>query len=240
MSAAIVRVNGCGGGSGWASARTRGMILAAPPSGGDHGCRGVTILLPSGADRAHGWLPWAYLFTGAFSSPTCWLAGLVGDGIPAPAPLAADSGDLVAEIDGHGYCVLPWVDGEHVEGTGLTLDQVRDLGCVLARLHESLGRHAPSPVPEHPPAAKVGDPAKADQAAVGLIDRLRSTPVTDFAKAAMEARRERRDLITRYAEARPETDVPAGPFGWTHGDLTGLPQRSTVRSLRMADCTDDQ
>ncbi|MFE3860610.1 phosphotransferase [Streptomyces goshikiensis] len=147
------------------------------------------------------------------------LAGLAGDGIPAPAPLAADSGDLVAEIDGHGYCVLPWVGGEHVEGTGLTLDQVRDLGCVLARLHESLGRHAPGPVPEQPPAAKVGDPAKADQAAVGLIDRLRSTPVTDFAKAAIEALHERRDLIARYAEARPETDVPAGPFGWTHGDF---------------------
>lgn len=29
------------------------------------------------------------------------LAGLAGDGIPAPAPLAADTGDLVAEIDGH-------------------------------------------------------------------------------------------------------------------------------------------
>ncbi|AKL71022.1 phosphotransferase [Streptomyces sp. Mg1] len=147
------------------------------------------------------------------------LAGLASDGIPAPAPLAGASGDLVAEIDGHGYCVLPWVDGEHVEGTGLTLDQVRDLGAVLARLHESLRRHAPGPLPEQPPAAKVGDPAKADRAAVVLIDRLASAPVTDVAKAAIEALDERRDLITRHAEARPETDVPAGPFGWTHGDF---------------------
>lgn len=147
------------------------------------------------------------------------LAGLARDGISAPAPLTADNGDLVAEIDGRGYCVLPWVDGEHVEGTDLTLDQVRDLGCVLARLHESLGRHSPGALPEQPPAAKVGDPAKADRAAVALIDRLESAPVTDFAKAAIEALHERRDLITRYIEARPENDVAAGPFGWTHGDF---------------------
>ncbi|MGW7327380.1 phosphotransferase [Streptomyces sp. NPDC054840] len=147
------------------------------------------------------------------------LAGLAGDGIPTPTPLAADNGDLVAEIEGHGYCVLPWVDGQHVEGTGLTLDQVRDLGRVLARLHESLTSHAPGPIPEQPPAAKVRNPAMADRAAGALIDRLQSIPVTDFAKAATEALHARRDLIARYAEARPETDVPAGPFGWTHGDF---------------------
>ncbi|MBT2405334.1 MULTISPECIES: phosphotransferase [unclassified Streptomyces] len=35
------------------------------------------------------------------------LSGLANDGIPVPAPLAADGGELVVKIGGHGYCVVP-------------------------------------------------------------------------------------------------------------------------------------
>ncbi|WP_317453682.1 phosphotransferase [Streptomyces sp. CBMA152] len=147
------------------------------------------------------------------------LADLARDGIPVPAPLPADGGDLVVEVGGHGYCVLPWVDGEHVQGTDLSLDQARDLGALLARLHEGLRRHGPGPLPESAPAAKVRDVAEADQAAAVLLVRLPAEPVTDFDKAAIEALHDRRALLARYTVARPEGEVSAGPYGWTHGDF---------------------
>ncbi|MFF7081249.1 phosphotransferase [Streptomyces lavendulae] len=147
------------------------------------------------------------------------LVDLAREGIPVPAPLSAANGDLVAEVGGHGYCVLPWVDGEHLQGTDLPLDQVRDLGALLGRLHEGLRRHGPGPVPEQAPVAKVRDVTEADRAAAGLLSRLPSAPVTDFDKAAAEALYDRRRLLARYADARPDGEVAAGPYGWTHGDF---------------------
>ncbi|MFB7178577.1 phosphotransferase [Streptomyces sp. NPDC056257] len=147
------------------------------------------------------------------------LVDLAREGIPVPAPLPADGGEFVAEVGGHGYCVLPWVDGEHIQGTDLTLDQARDLGAVLARLHEGLRRHGPGPVPEQAPTAKVRDVAEADRAAATLLGRLPADPVSDFDKAATEALQDRRGLLARHADAQPEGDVPAGPYGWTHGDF---------------------
>ncbi|MCX4529879.1 phosphotransferase [Streptomyces sp. NBC_01551] len=87
------------------------------------------------------------------------LADLAGEGFPVPEPLTAEGGDLVAEVGGRGYCVLPWVEGDHVPGTELALDQARDLGALLAR------------------------------------------------------------LLARHAGRRPTGEVPAGPYGWTHGDF---------------------
>ncbi|KOU23529.1 hypothetical protein ADK52_17280 [Streptomyces sp. WM6372] len=147
------------------------------------------------------------------------LVDLAREGIPVPAPLPTEGGELVAEVGGHGYCVLPWVDGEHVQGTDLTLDEARDLGALLARLHEGLHRHGPGPVPEQAPTAKVRDAAEADRAAVTLLSRLPADPVTDFDKAATEALHDRRGLLSRHAGARPDGEIPAGPYGWTHGDF---------------------
>ncbi|WP_338709600.1 phosphotransferase [Streptomyces virginiae] len=147
------------------------------------------------------------------------LVDLAREGIPVPAPLFEAGGDLVVEVGGHGYCVLPWVDGEHLQGTDLPLDQVGDLGALLGRLHEGLRRHGPGPVPERAPVAKVRDVAEADRAAAALASRLPADPVTDLDKAAAEALRGRRGLLARYADARPDGEVPAGPYGWTHGDF---------------------
>ncbi|MEU9039699.1 phosphotransferase [Streptomyces sp. NPDC048352] len=147
------------------------------------------------------------------------LADLAREGIPVPAPLFAEGRDLVVEVGGHGYCVLPWVDGEHVQGTDLTLGQARDLGALLARLHTGLRRHAPGPLPEQAPATKVRDVGAADQGAAALLGSLPADPVTDFDKAATEALHDRRGLLARHADARPEGEIPAGPYGWTHGDF---------------------
>ncbi|MEU3408855.1 phosphotransferase [Streptomyces sp. NPDC006670] len=154
------------------------------------------------------------------------LVDLAREGIPVPAPLADASGDLVVEVGGHGYCVLPWVDGEHLQGTDLPLDQVRDLGALLGRLHEGLRRYGPGPVPEQAPVAKVRDVAEADRAAAALVSRLPADPVTDLDKAAAEALHSRRGLLARYAGARPDGEVPAGPYGWTHG---GFQYRNLLR-----------
>ncbi|MFJ9344763.1 phosphotransferase [Streptomyces sp. NPDC101733] len=147
------------------------------------------------------------------------LGDLARTGIPVPAPLPAHSGELVAEVAGHGYCMLPWVDGEHVRGTDLTLGQARELGTLLARLHDGLRRYGPGPVPEEAPAAKARPMIEADRAAVTLLGRLPAAPATDFDKAATEALHDRRGLLVRHAGARPEGEVPAGPYGWTHGDF---------------------
>ncbi|MET8751054.1 phosphotransferase [Streptomyces sp. NPDC004667] len=147
------------------------------------------------------------------------LVDLAREGVPVPAPLFDAGGDRVVEVGGRGYCVLPWVDGEHVQGTDLPLDQVRDLGALLGRLHEGLRRHGPGPVPERAPVAEVRDVAEADRAAAALAGRLPSDPVSDLGKAAAEALRGRRGLLARYADTRPDGGVPAGPYGWTHGDF---------------------
>ncbi|MGW6852721.1 phosphotransferase [Streptomyces virginiae] len=143
------------------------------------------------------------------------LAGLAGDGLPVPAPVATASGDLVAEFDGHGYRVLAWVDGRHVPGTELTLDQARELGVLLARLHHALGRHAPGPLPDRPPPAEATGVATADSAAEALTARLPADPMPGLDAAL----RERRALLNRYADRRPDGEIPAGPYGWTHGDF---------------------
>ncbi len=143
------------------------------------------------------------------------LAGLADEGLPVPAPLATEGGDPVAEIDGHGYCVLPWVDGRHVTGTELTLDQARDLGALLARLHQALRRHSPGPLPDRPPPAKVTCVTTADSAAGALSVRLPADPMPGL-DAALRARRV---LLARYADRRPDGEIPAGPYGWTHGDF---------------------
>ncbi|MEU6765522.1 phosphotransferase [Streptomyces sp. NPDC046853] len=147
------------------------------------------------------------------------LVDLARESVPVPAPLPAEGGDLVVEADGHGYCVLTWVDGEHVQGTDLTLGQVRDLGALLGHLHEGLRRCGPGPVPEQAPVAKVRDVAEAERAAVALLGHLPADPVTDFDKAVSEALHDRRRLLARHADACPEGEEPTGPYGWTHGDF---------------------
>ncbi|MGR4883952.1 phosphotransferase [Streptomyces sp. LARHCF249] len=61
--------------------------------------------------------------------------------------------------------------------------------------------------------------AEADQTAAALLGRLPAHPVTVFDKAAAEALQDRRGLLARNAGAPPEGEVPAGPYGWTHGNF---------------------
>ncbi|MGW1642183.1 phosphotransferase [Streptomyces lavendulae] len=144
------------------------------------------------------------------------LPHLAAEGVPVPVALTSDSGETVVETGGHGYCVLPWVAGSHVEGTDLPVYQARDLGVLLGQLHEGLRHHVPAPVPEHPPTAKVRPAARAVEAAQALMTRLPKTP---FGKAAEEALRGRLELLAGFDVRPPAGEEPAGSFGWTHGDF---------------------
>ncbi|MFF2191702.1 phosphotransferase [Streptomyces sp. NPDC058157] len=144
------------------------------------------------------------------------LPDLAAEGIPVPVALTSESGETVVETGGHGYCVLPWVAGSHVEGTDLPVAQAGELGVLLGRLHEGLRHHAPGPVPEHPPISKVRPAERADEAARALMARLPETP---FGRAAGEALSERQELLARLGDRHPAGEEPAGPFGWTHGDF---------------------
>lgn len=147
------------------------------------------------------------------------LPHLSGEGLPVPAALEAADGEHVVEICGQGFCVFPWIEGTHVQGTSLDLDQSRELGSLLASLHMSLTRHVPEPVPDRVPASKVIDPAAATRAADGLLARFPADLVEVFEREAVEALHERKATLTLHANRRPRSGHPAGPYGWTHGDF---------------------
>ncbi|MEU8269879.1 phosphotransferase [Sphaerisporangium sp. NPDC049002] len=145
-------------------------------------------------------------------------------GLPVCAPRATVSGDVVAEIDGRGFCVLPWAEGSHRPGAALTVNETADLGRLVGRLHEALA--APDigldPVADRP-RMKV-TPANA---ALAEADRFLQIIATReerdaFDAATLEALRQRRELLFGRASEAPRDDLTLGPVGWTHGDLQPL------------------
>ncbi|MEU2956251.1 phosphotransferase [Streptomyces xanthochromogenes] len=147
------------------------------------------------------------------------LSHLAADGLPVPAPLATPDGTHVVEVAGHHYCVFPWVDGGHVPGINLTAEQAHELGVLLARLHESLKEHGPGPLPEQPPTAKVTAPDQAAATADRLLALMPPDSADPFDRTAARALEERKILLDKHADAHPAGSVPAGPYGWTHGDF---------------------
>ncbi|WP_329581960.1 phosphotransferase [Kitasatospora sp. NBC_01250] len=151
------------------------------------------------------------------------VAALADSGLPVGRARLASSGDSVVEIDGRGYCLLPWTEGSHLSGTDLTLDQAAELGVQLGSIHRGLNSGTVSAaLPEAPQrlAASVTTPEAAVQEAdrlLALIDGRESrTPFDD--EAAVELGR-RKMLLSKYGHQRPATEVATGPIGWTHGDV---------------------
>ncbi|MFI6347193.1 phosphotransferase [Streptomyces sp. NPDC050560] len=147
------------------------------------------------------------------------LSALADDGLPVPAALSDSGSRHVLEVGGHGFCVLPWIDGSHTQGADLPLGEAHALGALLARLHRSLSRHAPGPVPDRAPSVQVTSATTAAGAADALAARFPEAPAEVFDKEAVEALRERKALLKRYGDRRPADDSPAGAYGWTHGDF---------------------
>ncbi len=151
------------------------------------------------------------------------LPALAEGGIPVIVPVVASSGGVVVEVGRSGYCLFSWARGAHVRGVDLPLPQVRRLGAILGKLHLAL-RHAAeigalAAVPDSL-AADVVTPERASEKADRLAAAARAHGTGDaFDGAALDALAKRRVLLAEYAALRPEGDVPAGPYGWTHGDF---------------------
>ncbi|MFJ3767048.1 phosphotransferase [Streptomyces sp. NPDC090082] len=151
------------------------------------------------------------------------LPALAEAGIPVIVPVVGSSGGVVVEVGESGYCLFPWAQGAHVRGVDLPIAQVWRLGAVLAKLHLAL-RHtaetgALAAVPDSI-AADVVTPERAAEKADRLTSAARSHgPGDAFDAAVLVALAKRRVLLAEYAALRPEGDIPAGPYGWTHGDF---------------------
>ncbi|MGW1563974.1 phosphotransferase [Streptomyces sp. NPDC002144] len=151
------------------------------------------------------------------------LCALATEQIPVCAPLATSSSDVVADVRGHTYCVLPWIDGGHQRGVDLAASQVAELGIMLGRIHLALAAHPPGTMPDQVPPAKVTSVDKAVTASERFSEIVATTSTpSEFDLVVAEAMERRRVLLGKYAYLRPTTTIPLGPFGWTHGDFQCL------------------
>ncbi|GHB74190.1 hypothetical protein GCM10010377_75720 [Streptomyces viridiviolaceus] len=148
------------------------------------------------------------------------LSALARGQIPVCVPLRTTSGDLVAEVGSHAYCVLPWIDGSHQRGVDLSASQVAELGIMLGRIHLALVTQPPGNAPDQLPPAKVTSVAEAVTASERFSDIVGSSAApSEFDRTVAKFMERRRILLDKYAHLRPAAGIPLGPFGWTHGDF---------------------
>ncbi|BCB74607.1 hypothetical protein GCM10022251_81360 [Phytohabitans flavus] len=127
---------------------------------------------------------------------------------------------MITLTDG-AYCVLPWIDGHHPTGPNLTVWQAQHLGTVIGQIHRTLNDpDTPADLPPvgQPPAARVIQPDHA----LAEAERFRTAAAAAhaaFDREVIELLEQRIQLIDKHAHERPTSDEPAGPYGWTHGDL---------------------
>lgn len=150
---------------------------------------------------------------------------LAGRNLPVCAPLVTETADLVLDVGAVAYCVVPWVVGRQPRGLELSIAESRALGAVLAGLHAGLAEVGEPllPAPELRPTMRVADPDKAAEEAdrfAGLARRADRPGAFD--DVVVEFVEQRKILLEKYAHLRPQSDVPTGPFGWTHGDFQHL------------------
>jgi Ser/Thr protein kinase RdoA (MazF antagonist) len=149
------------------------------------------------------------------------LGALAVAGVPVCPPEGGAGGDLVVQVGDRGYCLFPWVDGTHPRGTDLRLDQVGELGALLARIHQGLSRvgtvlpQVPAPV-----RAKVTSAGTAVAAADRFLDLIAGTgSPRSFDLMSVGLLEQRKILLDKYGSHWPGDEIPKGPFGWTHGDV---------------------
>jgi aminoglycoside phosphotransferase (APT) family kinase protein len=151
---------------------------------------------------------------------------LADAGVPVPVPLTRTAGQTVAPVDGRAYCALPWVEGRHLAGTELTLQQARSLGTILGRIHLALGPAAAKAGLGEPGPAddlQIRDPETAASEADRFLALIGSLPEPDrFDRSVVPTLHRRKELLQRYQAQRPADRPPLGPTGWTHGDFQPL------------------
>lgn len=143
--------------------------------------------------------------------------------IPVCVPVRSAAGDTVVEVDGRSYSLVPWVDGIHQTGTGLSLQGVKELGRLVGRIHQALADlPAECGLPPVPGAleVEVADPEEAERlmATISGIVAGISVP-TSYDVTVRDLLERRLELLGEYGHLRPGTTVPVGPFGRVHGDI---------------------
>lgn len=143
-------------------------------------------------------------------------------GLPVCGPLLTADGDPVAEVAGHSYCVFPWVAGTHRLGTDLSLDEACHLGSTLGGIHRALA--GLTSLLDAPPASlrsKVvtAEAALAEATRFGTLAASQLGGSSAFDDEVTVWLDQRKHLIEAHGGQGPGNDVPAGPVGWTHGDV---------------------
>lgn len=148
----------------------------------------------------------------------------LADGVtPIAAPRFTTDVGTVAHIEGRRYSLIPWIEGDHVPGIALDINQASDLGVTVARIHRRLNSeqlaHLLPPVSQEftsPATTAAAAHAEADR----LLARIASIKhPTAFDVDAATILRERKVLLETHDGERPRSAIAAGPIGWTHGDL---------------------
>ncbi|MFF0623384.1 phosphotransferase enzyme family protein [Streptomyces sp. NPDC004296] len=146
------------------------------------------------------------------------LGVLAERGLPVVAPLATPDGHTLVKAEGGHVAVYPWVEGHHVPGWRMSVDQAHGLGGLLARIHHEWARALTPCAPTIP--------AVADRdAALRAIDTYREVVAQKaehdvFDRFVGAHLRSRRALLASARPPRLPTARSQGPAGgWTHGDF---------------------
>jgi Ser/Thr protein kinase RdoA (MazF antagonist) len=155
----------------------------------------------TGADRR------ALLFQHAVTT------GLDAAGLPVLAPVPARGGRTLVTSAGTAYALHPWVAGRRRGGLELTFVQCERLGELLGALHAELDRLT-APVQQ---SMLVPTPRAAD--AIAAVDRMLDAlpgDGTDFDALTARRLRERRELLTEFADHQPP-EIEVCTVGHLHG-----------------------
>lgn len=146
---------------------------------------------------------------------------LADGGLPVPAPLETPAGRTVAVVGGQPYAVLPWVDGEHLPPLAWTAEQCGQVGELLGRIHLLLREVRPAgPAAVRP---QVPDLAMMEEKVDRYLELVAQRVQPDaFDAFVVERLVQRRALLARIGELRPDGAVELVPAGYTHGDFHDL------------------
>jgi homoserine kinase type II len=141
-------------------------------------------------------------------------------GLPVVPVVPGTDGRTVAVAGQRCFALHPWIEGVHRHGSELTVGQSQALGALLGRVHVRLDRAIPTTPSDT--SHESADPATTYDTIGTLLERIRTLRHRDsFDELAEHRLTERREMLRRYAHARPGA-VPARFTGWVHGDFHPL------------------
>lgn len=146
------------------------------------------------------------------------LRRLAAHGVPVASVRASPDGNSFATSARRPLEVYDWVDGEHFNGTQLSLFQCRDLGRALASIHEQLGHI--HPYVQQSFWAPSTSPRRTLHRISELLDVILSSSQGDqFDEFALDYLRRLRGLLQRTNERQQPPHFASLSLGHVHGDF---------------------